>query len=177
MGAGVPDSASVQEVIFWQGRTIQMMYHIIGQAMQRAGVQNQHPKDYLSFFCLGMFRHLFLSSSCLRALNHSLYHAFTHLLAHCLPRSFSHPLTRSTRLFACVCAPPLVCSLVHAFMPHSCTTASGPSWKCQSSTPSLVSDRHSLELCANRFTLHVCITRSSLHGSLLAMITPLGCYC
>ncbi|KAL3162479.1 hypothetical protein ABBQ32_010140 [Trebouxia sp. C0010 RCD-2024] len=50
---GVPDSASVQEVIFWQGRTIQMMYHIIGQAMQRAGVQNQHPKDYLSFFCLG----------------------------------------------------------------------------------------------------------------------------
>ena len=54
LGAGVPDSASVQEVIFWQGRTIQMMYHIIGQAMQRAGVQNQHPKDYLSFFCLGV---------------------------------------------------------------------------------------------------------------------------
>lgn len=51
--AGVPDSASVQEVIFWQGRTIQMMYHIIGQAMQKAGVHDQHPKDYLSFYCLG----------------------------------------------------------------------------------------------------------------------------
>lgn len=51
--AGIPDSLSVQEVIFWQGRTIQMMYHIIGQAMQRAGVQDQHPRDYLSFFCLG----------------------------------------------------------------------------------------------------------------------------
>ncbi len=51
--AGVPDSASVQEVIFWQGRTIQMMYHIIGQAMQDAGVHDQHPRDYLSFYCLG----------------------------------------------------------------------------------------------------------------------------
>ena len=51
--AGVPDSASVQEVIFWQGRTIQMMYHIIGQAMQDAGVKDQHPRDYLAFYCLG----------------------------------------------------------------------------------------------------------------------------
>lgn len=50
---GVPDSASVQEVIFWQGRTIQMMYHIIGEAMRRNNVQDAHPKDYLSFFCLG----------------------------------------------------------------------------------------------------------------------------
>ena len=51
--AGVPDSASVQEVIFWQGRTIQMMYHIIGQAMQDAGVHDKHPRDYLAFYCLG----------------------------------------------------------------------------------------------------------------------------
>ncbi|KAL3153372.1 hypothetical protein ABBQ38_011712 [Trebouxia sp. C0009 RCD-2024] len=50
---GVPDTNAVQEVIFWQGRTIQMMYHIIGQAMKRAGIQDQHPRDYLSFFCLG----------------------------------------------------------------------------------------------------------------------------
>ena len=49
----MPDSASVQEVIFWQGRTIQMMYHIIGQAMQDAGVKDQHPRDYLAFYCLG----------------------------------------------------------------------------------------------------------------------------
>ena len=51
--AGVPDSASVQEVIFWQGRTIQMMYHIIGEAMRRNNITDAHPKDYLAFFCLG----------------------------------------------------------------------------------------------------------------------------
>ena len=63
--AGVPDSASVQEVIFWQGRTIQMMYHIIGLAMQKAGVQDQHPKDYLAFYCLGQF--ICLNAECLSA--------------------------------------------------------------------------------------------------------------
>ena len=65
LAAGVPDTAAVQEVIFWQGRTIQMMYHIIGQAMQKAGVQDQHPRDYLSFFCLG--KHSCLLPSCLFA--------------------------------------------------------------------------------------------------------------
>ena len=74
VAAGVPDSASVQEVIFWQGRTIQMMYHIIGQAMQRAGVQNQHPKDYLSFFCLGQCHPYPSILSCI----YSLMLSFTH---------------------------------------------------------------------------------------------------
>lgn len=84
IGAGVPDSASVQEVIFWQGRTIQMMYHIIGQAMQRAGVQNQHPKDYLSFFCLGQCCHPTLPPlSCM--------HSFTHSLFTCLLVSIKSP--------------------------------------------------------------------------------------
>eukprot|EP00891_Asterochloris_glomerata_P005063 jgi/Astpho2/5063/fgenesh1_pm.00071_%23_10_t len=51
---GVPDTGSVQEVIFWQGRTIQMMYHIVGEAMRDAGVSNDiQPTDYLQFFCLG----------------------------------------------------------------------------------------------------------------------------
>ena len=52
--AGVPDTGSVQEVIFWQGRTIEMMYHIVGEAMRDAGVSNDvQPTDYLQFFCLG----------------------------------------------------------------------------------------------------------------------------
>lgn len=54
VSAGVPDTGSVQEVIFWQGRTIQMMYHIVGEAMRDAGVSNDiQPTDYLQFFCLG----------------------------------------------------------------------------------------------------------------------------
>lgn len=106
-GAGVPDSASVQEVIFWQGRTIQMMYHIIGQAMQRAGVQNQHPKDYLSFFCLGQFSSLPSpsvpsSSSLIHSIVYS-FHSFTlssyhHFLVHsvvCLCHSVIHSLSHS----------------------------------------------------------------------------------
>ena len=53
--AGVPDSGSVQEVIFWQGRTIEMMYAIIGKAMEQSEhkVQGWHPRDYLAFYCLG----------------------------------------------------------------------------------------------------------------------------
>ena len=54
VSAGVPDTGSVQEVIFWQGRTIEMMYHIVGKAMSDAGVSNDvQPTDYLQFFCLG----------------------------------------------------------------------------------------------------------------------------
>lgn len=64
--AGVPDSASVQEVIFWQGRTIQMMYHIIGQAMQRNHITDAHPKDYLAFFCLGQWSPLLASPPALK---------------------------------------------------------------------------------------------------------------
>ena len=56
VSSGVPDTGSVQEVIFWQGRTIEMMYHIVGEAMRDAGVSDDvQPIDYLQFFCIGGF--------------------------------------------------------------------------------------------------------------------------
>ncbi|GMJ02747.1 ARABIDOPSIS THALIANA PHOSPHOLIPASE D DELTA, phospholipase D delta [Hibiscus trionum] len=50
---GAPTSASVQEILFWQGQTIQMMYRIVAQELKSMGVENSHPEDYLNFYCLG----------------------------------------------------------------------------------------------------------------------------
>lgn len=53
---GVPTAASVQEILFWQGQTIQMMYEIIGQELKSTNFDNGvngHPQDYLNFYCLG----------------------------------------------------------------------------------------------------------------------------
>ncbi|KAG7177059.1 phospholipase D alpha 1-like [Homarus americanus] len=49
---GDPTSGPVQEILHWQHRTMQMMYHAIAQAIE-ANELDTHPKDYLSFFCLG----------------------------------------------------------------------------------------------------------------------------
>ncbi|GMN49529.1 hypothetical protein TIFTF001_018683 [Ficus carica] len=49
---GVPTSASVQEILFWQGQTMAMMYHVVAEAIKNAGLSD-HPQDYLNFFCLG----------------------------------------------------------------------------------------------------------------------------
>ncbi|KAG8377997.1 hypothetical protein BUALT_Bualt08G0092100 [Buddleja alternifolia] len=50
---GVPNSASVQEILYWQGQTMQMMYEIIAREIKTARLQNAHPTDYLNFYCLG----------------------------------------------------------------------------------------------------------------------------
>ncbi|XWS25956.1 hypothetical protein CRYUN_Cryun27aG0111900 [Craigia yunnanensis] len=50
---GVPSSASVQAILFWQGQTIQMMYGIIAQELKAMRIENSHPHDYLNFYCLG----------------------------------------------------------------------------------------------------------------------------
>ncbi|CAL1385548.1 unnamed protein product [Linum trigynum] len=51
---GSPTSAAVQEILFWQGQTMQMMYKIIANALEKAGLlEAYHPQDYLNFFCLG----------------------------------------------------------------------------------------------------------------------------
>ncbi|XP_057974308.1 phospholipase D delta-like [Malania oleifera] len=50
---GVPSSASVQEILFWQGQTMQMMYEIIARELNSMHIENSHPQDYLNFFCLG----------------------------------------------------------------------------------------------------------------------------
>lgn len=49
---GVPESPSVQVILNWQKRTMEMMYTDIIQALHAKGLQ-ANPKDYLTFFCLG----------------------------------------------------------------------------------------------------------------------------
>uniref|UniRef100_A0A1D1YKT4 Phospholipase D n=1 Tax=Anthurium amnicola TaxID=1678845 RepID=A0A1D1YKT4_9ARAE len=49
---GVPETASVQAILDWQRRTMEMMYTDIAQALRAKGLE-ANPKDYLTFFCLG----------------------------------------------------------------------------------------------------------------------------
>ncbi|XP_045620576.2 LOW QUALITY PROTEIN: uncharacterized protein [Procambarus clarkii] len=49
---GDPASGPVQEILHWQHRTMQMMYRAIAEAIE-ANELGTHPRDYLSFFCLG----------------------------------------------------------------------------------------------------------------------------
>ncbi|KAJ0031683.1 hypothetical protein Pint_13014 [Pistacia integerrima] len=48
---GIPESASVQAILNWQKRTMEMMYTDIAQVLQAKNLE-ANPKDYLSFFCL-----------------------------------------------------------------------------------------------------------------------------
>jgi phospholipase D1/2 len=47
-----PEESSVQAILDWQRRTMDMMYTDITQALQAKGIE-ANPKDYLTFFCLG----------------------------------------------------------------------------------------------------------------------------
>ncbi|XP_073295739.1 phospholipase D alpha 1 [Primulina huaijiensis] len=49
---GIPESASVQAILDWQRRTMEMMYKDIIQALQAKGIE-EDPRNYLTFFCLG----------------------------------------------------------------------------------------------------------------------------
>lgn len=49
---GIPESASVQAILDWQRRTMEMMYKDIKQALDKHGVE-EDPRNYLTFFCLG----------------------------------------------------------------------------------------------------------------------------
>lgn len=49
---GVPESESVKAILDWQKRTIEMMYMDIALALRSQNL-NTHPREYLSFFCLG----------------------------------------------------------------------------------------------------------------------------
>ncbi|XP_015878934.3 phospholipase D delta [Ziziphus jujuba] len=51
---GVPSSAAVQEILFWQWQTMTMMYRIVTQALESVGLSEQyHPREFLNFYCLG----------------------------------------------------------------------------------------------------------------------------
>uniref|UniRef100_J3LPF0 Phospholipase D n=1 Tax=Oryza brachyantha TaxID=4533 RepID=J3LPF0_ORYBR len=49
---GVPESDSVQAILDWQRRTMEMMYNDVAVAIQAKGIRAD-PTDYLNFFCLG----------------------------------------------------------------------------------------------------------------------------
>jgi phospholipase D1/2 len=49
---GVPESGSVQAILDWQRRTMEMMYRDVSLAIRAKGLQAD-PRDYLTFFCLG----------------------------------------------------------------------------------------------------------------------------
>ncbi|KAI3808379.1 hypothetical protein L1987_24328 [Smallanthus sonchifolius] len=49
---GIPTSATMQEILYWQSQTMQMMYSVVAQAIKSMQL-NAHPQDYLNFYCLG----------------------------------------------------------------------------------------------------------------------------
>lgn len=50
---GIPESGSVQAILDWQRRTMEMMYTDISTAVRAKGISNVNLRDYLTFFCLG----------------------------------------------------------------------------------------------------------------------------
>ncbi|KAK8948712.1 Phospholipase D alpha 1 [Platanthera zijinensis] len=52
---GVPESGSVQAILNWQRRTMEMMYGDVSAALMAKGIAGDYlnPRDYLNFFCLG----------------------------------------------------------------------------------------------------------------------------
>uniref|UniRef100_A0A2N9GN39 Phospholipase D n=1 Tax=Fagus sylvatica TaxID=28930 RepID=A0A2N9GN39_FAGSY len=51
---GVPTSTPNQRILYWQHKTMQMMYEMIYNALKEVGLENKYePQDYLNFFCLG----------------------------------------------------------------------------------------------------------------------------
>ncbi|KAK9758013.1 hypothetical protein RND81_01G200700 [Saponaria officinalis] len=51
---GVPTGAATQRILFWQNKTMQMMYETIYKALVEVGLEDAYtPQDYLNFFCLG----------------------------------------------------------------------------------------------------------------------------
>ncbi|XVE82422.1 hypothetical protein DITRI_Ditri16bG0003500 [Diplodiscus trichospermus] len=50
---GDPKSATVQEILYWQAQTMQMMYDVVAQELKSMQIKDSHPQDYLNFYCLG----------------------------------------------------------------------------------------------------------------------------
>ncbi|KAK6125915.1 hypothetical protein DH2020_040344 [Rehmannia glutinosa] len=50
---GNPKDNVTQEILFWQGQTMQMMYQVIAKEIKSMQLLDSHPLDYLNFYCLG----------------------------------------------------------------------------------------------------------------------------
>ncbi|TYI54745.1 hypothetical protein E1A91_D11G095100v1 [Gossypium mustelinum] len=51
---GVPTGAATQRILYWQNKTMSMMYETIYRALVEAGLDSTYvPEDFLNFYCLG----------------------------------------------------------------------------------------------------------------------------
>ncbi|XP_076903495.1 phospholipase D gamma 1-like [Bidens hawaiensis] len=51
---GVPTASATQRILFWQNKTMQMMYEVIHKSLVELGLEGAFSlHDYLNFFCLG----------------------------------------------------------------------------------------------------------------------------
>ncbi|KAL3814883.1 hypothetical protein ACJIZ3_016151 [Penstemon smallii] len=51
---GNPAGAATQRILFWQHKTMQMMYETIHKALVEVGLEDAYsPQDFLNFYCLG----------------------------------------------------------------------------------------------------------------------------
>lgn len=50
---GDPKCASVQEILYWQSQTMEMMYRIIATELNKMQMTDVNPEEYLNFYCLG----------------------------------------------------------------------------------------------------------------------------
>ncbi|XP_024639619.1 phospholipase D delta isoform X2 [Medicago truncatula] len=60
---GDPKSGAVQEILFWQAQTMQMMYNVVAKELKSMQLSDVHPQDYLNFYCLGNREHFNEESS------------------------------------------------------------------------------------------------------------------
>ncbi|GFP80148.1 phospholipase d delta [Phtheirospermum japonicum] len=50
---GDSNSLTIQNILYWQRLTMQMMYKIVAEEIKSTGLVDAHPTDYLNFYCLG----------------------------------------------------------------------------------------------------------------------------
>ncbi|KAG2696577.1 hypothetical protein I3760_07G063800 [Carya illinoinensis] len=55
---GDPKSSAVQEILYWQSQTMQMMYSVVAMELKATGHVDSHPRDFLNFYCLGNREHI-----------------------------------------------------------------------------------------------------------------------
>ncbi|KAG5123659.1 hypothetical protein AAZX31_11G079600 [Glycine max] len=60
---GDPKTGAMQEILFWQGQTMQMMYDVVARELKSMQLTDVHPQEYLNFYCLGNREHFNEDSS------------------------------------------------------------------------------------------------------------------
>jgi len=49
---GIPESASIQEILRWQFKSVSAMYKVVAEAMKETDENEVNPRKYLTFYCL-----------------------------------------------------------------------------------------------------------------------------